>query len=137
MQVVRRGSCKVVSGVLHDPYTGADVPFTAATVSQLNGDHLLPLKRAWDLGAAQWTPQRRATFANDLDFEIVITAAAANNAKGDKGIGEWQPPNAAYRCQYATRYLAVTVAYQLPVTQQDHDVLSKVLASCSRATEPQ
>lgn len=129
-QVVRRGSCKVVGGVLHDPYTGAVVPFDAQTVSQLNGDHLIPLKRAWNLGAASWSPQRRASFANDIDLEIVITTAAANNAKSDMGIGEWQPPNLAYRCEYAARYLSVTVAYQLPVTQRDHDVLAAVLARC-------
>ena len=129
-QVVRRGSCKVVSGVLDDPYTGADVSFTAQTVSRLNGDHLISLKRAWGLGAASWSPQRRATFANDISFEIVITTSAANNDKGDRGIGQWQPPNLAYRCEYAARYLAVTVAYQLPLTQQDHDTIATVLTSC-------
>lgn len=119
-----------VSGVLRDPYTGAVVTFTAQTVSRLNGDHLIPLKRAWDLGAASWSPERRAAFANDINLEIIITTAAANNAKGDMGIGEWQPPNAGYRCEYAARYLAVTVAYQLPLTQQDHDTLATVLARC-------
>ncbi len=129
-EVVRHGPCKVVSGVLHDPYTGVDVPFTGQTVNRLNGDHLIPLKRAWDLGAAGWSQERRATFANDIDLEIIITTAAANNAKGDKGIGERQPPNVAYRCEYSTRYLAVTVAYQLPLTQHDHDTLAKVLGAC-------
>lgn len=129
-QVVRRGPCKVVAGTLHDPYTGAQVPFTAATVNLVEGDHLLPLKRAWDLGAATWTPQRRAAFANDLNLEVIITAAAQNKSKGDKSISQWQPPDPAYRCTYATRYLAVTSAYQLPLTQQDRDVLAALLPTC-------
>ena len=133
-QVVRRGPCKVVSGVLHDSYTGVDVSFSPVNISKIVGDHLVPLKVAYDLGAAQWTPERRAAFANDLNLEIIITTAAVNTQKGDKGIGQWQPPNTAFRCEYATRYLAVTVAYHLKLTQQDHDVLAELLPTCSNQT---
>lgn len=129
-EVSRSGRCKISSGVLDDPYTGRTVSFTAATIEVLEIDHLISLHRAWQLGAATWSPERRATFANDVDLELVVTTAAVNKAKGDRGIGQWQPPNARYRCRYATKYATVSIAYGLPVTRQDWDTLAAVLSSC-------
>ena len=128
-EVRRSGRCKIASGVLDDPYTGRAVPFTAATIAVVQIDHLISLHRAWQLGAAAWPLDRRAAFANDVDLELVVTTSI-NQVKGDRGIGEWQPPNAGYRCEYATKYATVSIAYDLPVTRADWDALTATLSVC-------
>lgn len=128
--LLRAGRCKVTSGVLDDPYTGRTVPFTSSTIGTITVDHLIPLHRAWALGAASWTPQRRAAFANDVDIELIVTTAAINAAKGDQGIGDWQPPNVSYQCTYAMKYVRAALAYDLPLTRQDRDAAAAAFARC-------
>jgi hypothetical protein len=51
--------CVVVSGTLHDPYTGTFIPFSKADASAVQIDHLYPLAQAYDMGAAGWSQDRR------------------------------------------------------------------------------
>jgi hypothetical protein len=76
------------------------------------GFHIVPLRRAWDAGAWKWSLQQRRIFANDLS-ELVAVSAHANRSKGDAGL-EYLPQ---FRpCAYISRYLTVSVKYQLPIT---------------------
>lgn len=123
-------SCVVVSGVLMDPYTGERIAFTKDEAHEVGIDHLYPLARAWDLGAAQWDQQRRTDFAND-SANLLAVSGRANSSKGDRGPGEWMPINAAHRCDYVAGYLEVAIAYDLPVTAADHDaVLAASAGGC-------
>ncbi|PPR03593.1 hypothetical protein CVT26_006134 [Gymnopilus dilepis] len=60
--VVTNSACSPTSGNWVSPYDG--VPTTLA--SDLDIDHLVPLKEAWLSGARDWTPAQREAFANDL-----------------------------------------------------------------------
>ncbi|KAF8632731.1 hypothetical protein AX17_004768 [Amanita inopinata Kibby_2008] len=60
--VVTDSSCAAVSGHWVSPYD--DVPTDLA--SDLDIDHLVPLKEAWVSGADLWTTSQRQAFANDL-----------------------------------------------------------------------
>jgi hypothetical protein len=53
--LVKPGSkgCAVESGTLNDPYTAVQI------------DHVVALSNAWQTGAQQLTPEKRADFAND------------------------------------------------------------------------
>jgi hypothetical protein len=105
--------CKVTAGWLIDPYTGQRI-----TLHQIEIDHIVPLHRAFDSGAATWDLLRRRQFANDTR-NLLAVSAHANQSKGDSGPGQWLPDNPAERCPYVTQYLAVTVDYQLPITRDD------------------
>jgi hypothetical protein len=120
--------CKVTSGTLADPYTGKVIAFTSGrdTSSTVQIDHIYPLARAWNAGAASWTPQKRTTFANDTDLNLLAVDGPMNNSKSDSGLDSWLPPNSTFRCDYATRYLHVASAYDLQVTTGDVDTARAV-----------
>lgn len=115
--------CKVLSGVLHDPYTGTDIRYSSADPTAVEIDHIAALARVWDLGAWAWTPQQRQAFANDTD-NLVAVSGPANGAKSAAGLQEWLPPNQVYVCTYIEKYLHVMAKYHLPITLSDHDVAS-------------
>lgn len=123
-------TCVVESGVLHDPFTGAILEFVRGSSNNVDIDHLYPLSRAWDMGAADWPEQRRIEFSNDQDLNLWAVSASANRAKGDRGPGEWLPPNVGARCAYAVAYTGVAHAYGLGLTTEDHAVLNEILDDC-------
>lgn len=120
--------CVVLSGVLTDPYTGQVLHFDRGSTSgQMHVDHVFPIASAWDHGAWVWDEQRRRDFAND-PRNLVATAAAVNQSKGDKMPGQWAPE--ANGCQYAATMLEVTLAYDLTLTQDDLDAIVVTLQGC-------
>lgn len=112
-------NCVVVAGTLDDPYTGRTIAFTKTDASKVQIDHVYPLGRAWDMGAATWPIETRIAFANDLDRNLLAVDGDTNRQKSSKGPDTWMPPNTAYGCEYAARYLTVAHDYQLAVTDGD------------------
>jgi Protein of unknown function (DUF1524) len=120
--------CKVVAGLLKDPYTGRNMPFGTPTAREIEIDHVFALSRAWDAGAAWWPPQRREEFANDTD-NLLAVSAAQNGSKSDSGPGTWLPPDRSFRCPLVEIYLRVAAKYQLAVTDDDRDAAIAVCAA--------
>ena len=119
-------SCKVTGGtLLEDPYTGQrDIPFT-----NTSGDHVVPLRVAWDRGAHAWTPEQRRTFANDPD-NLILTTLAANASKSDRTPDTFTPATAGGRCRYAETFATIAGRYHLPVTWLENWHLRRDLRSC-------
>ncbi|WP_308263240.1 HNH endonuclease family protein [Rhodococcus erythropolis] len=113
--------CKVIAGTLHDPYTGTDIAFSTSNPSAIQVDHVFPLSRSWRAGASTWAPQQRVNFANDTDLNLLASQGKANQSKSDQGLDTWLPPNVAFQCDYAIRYLTVAAKYQLMITAADVD----------------
>lgn len=128
---VRPGTrdCVVIAGTLADPYTGQQLTFAKERAYEISIDHVVPLARAWDLGAASRTAKRRRDFAND-PANLLAVSGAANASKRDRGPGEWLPVNGAFRCAYVTRYLEVAVTYRIPVTRADLDAAHALAPLC-------
>lgn len=104
--------CKVIAGHLDpDPYTGKTID-----LKQIAIDHIVPLHAAWNAGAAQWDPQQRRIFANDMT-ELIAVSSSANSSKGDSTLSQWLPPIG--KCPYVIRYLTVSAKYHLPITVKD------------------
>lgn len=126
-----KSRCVVVAGILAaDPYTGRRIEFRKAAAARIQIDHIYPLARAWDMGAARWTKQRRVDFANDEAANLLAVDGPANASKNDDGPGEWLPINRAYRCTYVLRYLQVARKYALPITATDRDAAQLITSSC-------
>ncbi|WP_431239527.1 HNH endonuclease family protein [Mycolicibacterium aichiense] len=121
----------VATGVLHDPYTSATIPFTrgAQVGAAVQIDHLVPLAYAWDMGARNWPDDMRIRFAND-PANLLAVDGQANQDKGDQPPGSWMPPNHAFWCQYAMQFIAVLRGYALPVDQASAGELRKSAATC-------
>jgi len=73
---------KVISGKWFDLYTAQY--FTDP--SDLDIDHFIPLKNAYDSGGNKWTSKQKQDFANDLDDEnhLIAVSKSANRSKGSK-----------------------------------------------------
>lgn len=122
--------CKVVAGRWVSPYDGVvhDDP------SDLDIDHLVPLKEAWDSGAWAWPASTRRAFANDLSDPrpLIAVTAAVNRSKGDKDPSNWLPPNAAYLCTYVADWVSVKARWRLSMDQSEFGRIKKVLSqSCA------
>ncbi|TDO50601.1 uncharacterized protein DUF1524 [Kribbella sp. VKM Ac-2527] len=132
VQYRSRSRCVVVAGMLPtEPYTGRRIEFRKAAAAKVQIDHVYPLARAWDMGAAGWPKERRVDFANDQAANLLAVDGPANASKNDDGPGEWMPINRGYRCTYVLRYLQVAHKYALPITAADRDAAHAITPSCS------
>ncbi|MFJ8212277.1 HNH endonuclease family protein [Streptomyces sp. NPDC096033] len=124
-----RNPCVVVSGLLHDPYTGKELPYTYRRASQIETDHVVALGAAWRAGAYAWTPARRLEYANDLDVLLAVDKQT-NQDKGSRTADKWRPPRRAYWCEYARRYTGIKAKYGLSVTPPEKTALEELLGTC-------
>jgi hypothetical protein len=129
--------CTVLSGVLHDPYTGTIINFTRgiSTSSAVQIDHAVALANAWQTGAQYLDKTVRTQLAND-DLELLAVDGPTNMQKGAADASVWLPPNKAFRCQYVARQIAVKIRYALWVTLSEHDAIASVLVTCPEQRLP-
>jgi hypothetical protein len=136
---IKAGSngCTVLTGTLHDPYTGRTIAFVRGTdtSSAVQIDHVVALDDAWQKGAQQWSSQKRTDLAND-PLNLLAVDGPTNEAKGDGDAATWLPPNSGYRCAYVARQVAVKARYGLWMTRAEHDAIADVLADCPDQKAP-
>jgi Protein of unknown function (DUF1524) len=127
----RAGSCRVLTGTLVSPYTGATIHFVRGvkTSALVQIDHLVALGDAWETGAQALTQAERLDLAND-PLELLAVDGRSNDEKSDKDASQWLPPNASFDCAYVARQISVKVTYSLWVTPAEHDAMAAVLAQC-------
>lgn len=124
----KRGKCVVISGKLHDPYTGDDITFAKAQATKVQIDHIFPLGLAWQMGADHWTEDKRTKLANDRE-NLLAVSGRPNEQKSDKGPSEWKPRK-AYECTYAEKFINVADDYELHVARADKAALQDMLGTC-------
>lgn len=111
-------NCKVLSGKLHDPYSGEDLDFSTDNPDLIEIDHTVPLAISWRSGASAWPLDQREKLANDPD-NLLAVLGKLNSDKSSKTLAQWYPPNRAFACAYTHRYLSVLVKYQLVIPEND------------------
>lgn len=121
--------CKVITGILRDPYTGETVAFTNEKSTEVQIDHVVALSDAWQKGAQLLTQAQREQLAND-PLELLAVSGSQNQAKSDADAASWLPKNKAFRCDYVARQIAIKHKYALWVTVAERDAMAGVLASC-------
>lgn len=96
--------------------------------TELDIDHLVPLKEAWDSGAWAWTPERRSAYANDLSDPrtLVAVSASSNRAKGDRDPSNWIPDDDS-ACQYVADWIAVKARWSMSMDQSEHGRLGNLI----------
>lgn len=120
--------CRVVRGTWVDPYTGAT--FNDAT--QLDVDHVVPLKNAHESGAWAWTRERRRAYANYLldRNHLLAVKASENRSKGANGPETYRPPLVSYQCEYAQIWIKIKKDWELHVGEDEGVALEEMLATC-------
>lgn len=124
--------CKVVAGEWLSTYDNV----AHSDPSDLDIDHLVPLKEAWDSGAWAWSGSKRRSFANDLSDPrpLIAVTARANRSKGDKDPSNWLPSNSAYLCTYISDWVAVKARWGLSMDSSEYGRVRKILSGQCRAT---
>lgn len=102
--------CRVVTGRWISPFTGEVIQ----NASDIDIDHVVPLKWAWDHGANTWSKEKREKFAND-PVNLWSVELSLNRQKGAQGPEDWLPP--AGRCQYVSRFVRIVKVYGLQPSQ--------------------
>ena len=127
MPVTRsRNGCSVKTGVWHDRYSGK----TLTLASDLDIDHIVPLKWASDHGGAGWPMDMKERFANDAE-NLLAVDDGLNQEKGAKGPSKWLPPNQAYRCEYLARWQKILIKYpSLKMTNNENRIYRRLLTAC-------
>ena len=133
----REGRCKVISGVLNDPYSGRTINFERGprTSQAVQIDHVVALSDAWQKGAQNLSQRERVLLAND-PLNLLAVSGPLNQQKSDHDAASWLPPNKAYRCPMVARQIAVKSRYGLWVSPPEKDAMKRVLKSCPNQTIP-
>jgi hypothetical protein len=119
------GGCTVIAGQWYSAYD--DV--TSSDPGQIQIDHVVALKEAWDSGAWAWDNARQQRFGNDLEDIRTLRAVngAANDDKGDADPSNWIPPNDAAVCQYLADWIAIKVRWTLSMDQSEFGRIRNLL----------
>ncbi len=123
--------CVVLTGVLHDPYTGDTIAFSRGqgTSEKVQIDHVVALSDAWQTGAQALDAPTREMLATD-PLNLLAVEGVVNQSKSDGDAATWLPPAKSYRCAYVARQVAVKARYRLWVTAAERDAVARVLAAC-------
>jgi hypothetical protein len=126
--------CKVVRGNWRCPYTGA----LFHDPRELDIDHVVPLKNAWESGASAWTDERWRRYANSLENpeDLVAVAASANRAKGARGPDQWLPSLAESRCTYVRAWTAIKARWELSAGANEASAIGRALRLCDAGQTP-
>ncbi len=122
------GRCRVVRGLWHDLYTG--LTFTES--SDVDIDHVVPLKEAHGSGGHAWTREKRRTFANHLNYShhlIVVDDGTNQTAKSDRDPAGFLPIG-SFQCGYVEIWLRIKRTWGLNMDQAEVDAINAVLADC-------
>jgi len=122
--VVTNAACSATSGNWVSPYDNV----STKKASDLDIDHVVPLKAAWISGARNWSPAQREQLANDLTRpQLVAVTDNLNQAKGDKDPSTWLPPLDSFKCTYVLAWIEVKSFYNLTVSTAEKNALSTTL----------
>jgi len=121
----RNKTCDVHAGEWVDPYTGKR--WTLA--SDLDTDHIVPLKWAHQHGGAAWDREQKERFANDVE-NLLAVEDNINQSKGAKGPDKWMPPMVRYHCQYLKVWGHILAKYKLSFTLKEQHTIQTKYAQC-------
>lgn len=127
-------NCRVKSGVWFDPFSN-DFIFNA---SEIEIDHIIPLKNAYESGAAEWTKERRCHFSNFLwdGSHLLPVFWIENRKKGDSDPSEYVPPSPVFRCKYLHLWMRIKATWDLALTPEEMQSIEQLSVEnqCDPAT---
>lgn len=125
--------CVVATGRWYSDYDGV----TWTSPADVDIDHMVPLKEAWESGARTWSTQQRTRYANDQGSasNLVAVTDNVNQSKGEKDPADWLPPRRAAWCAYAIDWVKVKYRWRLALDSDERAQLESVLSgSCGART---
>ena len=119
--------CYVVAGDWASPYDGKNL----SDRGDVDIDHVVALKEAWDSGAWAWSESQRKAYANDMTDRRTLIAVTdrVNMSKSDKDPSNWMPPLRSYWCAYLGDWISVKARWGLSMDQSEFGRISNLLSS--------
>ncbi|MGH7510305.1 MAG: GmrSD restriction endonuclease domain-containing protein [Gemmatimonadales bacterium] len=116
--------CRIRQGRWPDPYS--DEVLTAA--ADVDIDHFVPLKNAYESGAWRWSYPRRAAYANYLQDSRHLLAVKdrLNQSKGDRGPDRWLPPSQPYLCTYVREWVRLKDKWRLVISAGERRAVDSI-----------
>ena len=118
------GDCAISEGLWYSSYDESYV----TQASDLEIDHIVALREAFESGASNWDEQTRREFAND-PLNLVAVTRSTNRSKSDNDVADWRPPQNVW-CALAGRVIDVKIRYSLTVDAREFDALWEMVATC-------
>ncbi len=114
--------CTIEKGEWHDPYSGQ----VLTQDSDVQIDHMVPLKAAYSAGASTWSRAKKCVYANftAVSFHLISTSNFENQSKSDKSPEDYIPPNKDYVCTYLKNWLSVKLIWKLKMTESEAQAIS-------------
>ena len=119
--------CYVVAGDWASPYDGKNL----SDRGDVDIDHVVALKEAWDSGAWAWSESQRKAYANDMTDRRTLIAVTdrVNMSKSDKDPSNWMPPLRSYWCAYLGDWISVKARWGLSMDQSEFGRIKNLLES--------
>ncbi len=116
--------CTIV-GEWRSLYDGVET----ASAGDLQIDHVVALKEAWDSGAWKWDPLTMAAYANDTDDGRTLRAvtSSTNLSKGDKDPSNWLPPDSAAVCTFIGDWVSIKARWTMTMDQSEYGRIRNLL----------
>jgi len=120
-----RNPCLVKNGRWHDPYTGLD----HYESSDIQIDHLVPLKNAYVSGAWKWDKKRRCHYGNFMAYNshLVAVNGRENMRKGDRSPARYMPPNTRAACAYLQQWLNIKAVWNLTLEEDEAEAIRSLM----------
>lgn len=117
--------CKVEGGTWLDPYTNKKVKLA----KEIQIDHIVPLKNAYNSGAFKWDQRTRCLYANYLgnDYHLLSVQGHENMSKGDRSPADYMPPLQEFRCTYLKIWLKVKLTWGLNMSDYEADGVAEAI----------
>lgn len=125
--------CRVATGTWNDPYSGST--FTNADDVQI--DHVVALKNAYDSGAYNWSNKYRCLYTNFMAYKnhLLSVSGVENNRKSDKGPERWMPSNSRFACQHLQNWLAVKFLWKMNMSEAESKSIAQFVSRYRCAME--
>ena len=119
--------CKVIAGDWVSPYDGA----RWSDPTDIDIDHVVALKEAWDSGAWAWSDATRNAYANDTSDKRTLLAVTdrVNQQKSAKDPSNWVPPLKSYLCTYLGNWISIKARWNLSMDQSEWGRIKNLLNS--------
>ncbi len=126
--VFSKSACVVKLGLWYDPYSDSTFEFA----HDLDIDHFIPLKEAYESGADKWSAAERSDFANEYlkSANLIPVWSSLNRSKGAREPHEWLPPNIEYACDYLSRWAYIKWFSGLSVDKNECGFIKARLTEC-------
>jgi hypothetical protein len=120
--------CIVSTGVWVSLYDGV----TIKNSGDIDIDHMVPLKEAWESGAESWNANKRRSYANDVEYDksLIAVSAASNRSKSDRDPADWMPDSKNYTCNYVADWISVKYRWKLAIDKVEKKALEGYAKGC-------